>query len=260
MPTPQTTAQNADRISIGSAKIEVQAYTQNPTTDSWVNLGLADDIEVTAERTFSEVEPGNGVNPLPLVLSETATVNFALWEQYFPNLSILDGGLSKTNAAGTKRTLGGGAEIGRLRARFIQLIPRQKGTRDRLTTYLYYGRMSGNEPFQFKNKDDSDPYNRKTIELTFELDPARLAEDRDQLMYQLFQEQFIVTFESNEGSAVPQQLVYDGELATLPDPAPTKEGHTFDGWFADEGLETSFDFDEDAIDDDTTIYAKWEED
>ena len=39
-----------------------------------------------------------------------------------------------------------------------------------------------------------------------------------------------VTFDSNGGSAVAPQDVLDGETATEPDPAPTKDGYTFHEW------------------------------
>jgi len=39
-------------------------------------------------------------------------------------------------------------------------------------------------------------------------------------------------------------------------PDPTKPGHTFGGWYADEELTTAFNF-ATAITGDTTLYAKW---
>ncbi len=182
MATVQTVAQEPEYISIGSGKLEVQAYGDNPDSDDWVNLGLADDIEAELERTFADAEPGNGVNPLPLVVNEQVTLNFALWEDYFENLSLLDGGMSKTDATNTKRTIGGGAEVGRVRMRITQKIPRPAGTVDERVYTFYYGRLNGNENFQFKNRTETDPYNRKNIEMLFELDPDRVEDDRDQLM------------------------------------------------------------------------------
>lgn len=256
MATPQTTAQNADRISIGSAKLEVQAYTQDPESDPWQNLGLADDIEIVGERTFTDVEPGNGKNPLPLVLNESATVNFALWENYYPNLSLIDGGLSKTDASGTVRTMGGGSSVGFVRMRMTQLIPRNTGATDREVTTLYKGRLNGPETVQFKNKDDADPYNRKSISMLFEIDDARINEDRDQLLKQVFSKQYKVTFDSQGGSSVDSSFVYDGEL--LSEPAdPTKEDHTFDGWFTASTAGDQWVFATDAVTEDITLYAQW---
>jgi hypothetical protein len=43
----------------------------------------------------------------------------------------------------------------------------------------------------------------------------------------------LVTFESNGGSAVASQNVVVGETIIEPS-APTKSGHTFDGWYEDD--------------------------
>jgi uncharacterized repeat protein (TIGR02543 family) len=67
-----------------------------------------------------------------------------------------------------------------------------------------------------------------------------------------------VTYDSDEGSAVASEVVNDGELATQPSD-PTKDGFTFGGWYTDAGLTTPFDFDNDVIVADITLYAKWDE-
>ena len=66
-----------------------------------------------------------------------------------------------------------------------------------------------------------------------------------------------VTFDSNGGTEIEAQTVADGETATEPDPAPTKEGcYAFGGWYSDEGLNDEFNF-ATAITTDITLYAKW---
>ena len=67
-----------------------------------------------------------------------------------------------------------------------------------------------------------------------------------------------ITFDSRGGSEVENQYVLPGEKATEPDPQPTKEDYTFGGWYTDEELTVPFDFDT-AINENTTIYAKWNE-
>jgi len=46
-------------------------------------------------------------------------------------------------------------------------------------------------------------------------------------------ETYTVSFESNGGTAVPPQTADEGGLVTEPVPDPTKEHHTFAGWYAD---------------------------
>ncbi|WP_312124592.1 InlB B-repeat-containing protein [Lysinibacillus boronitolerans] len=69
--------------------------------------------------------------------------------------------------------------------------------------------------------------------------------------------QYTVSFDVDGGSAVSNQTVAHGEKASQPTPAPTKAGHTFDGWYTSDAYTTLYDFDS-AITANTTIYAKWE--
>ena len=67
---------------------------------------------------------------------------------------------------------------------------------------------------------------------------------------------FTVTFDTAGGSTVPDQEVNNTSFATKPE-TPTKEGHTFDNWYADENHATVFDFEKVPITADWTIYANW---
>lgn len=68
-------------------------------------------------------------------------------------------------------------------------------------------------------------------------------------------EVFTVTFNSDGGSAVTAQEVTDGEVAILPDPAPTKDLYTFTHWsLTEDGAEFAFTT---PITADTTLYAIW---
>ena len=66
-----------------------------------------------------------------------------------------------------------------------------------------------------------------------------------------------VSFNSNGGSAVPDQTVPDGGTVTRPDD-PTKGGFSFAGWYGDVGLVNLFDFNT-PIHGSLTLYAKWTE-
>ena len=65
-----------------------------------------------------------------------------------------------------------------------------------------------------------------------------------------------VTFNTNGGSTVAIQNVQSGAKATRPATNPTREGFTFDDWYADSTFTTKFDFDK-VITANTTVYAKW---
>lgn len=66
---------------------------------------------------------------------------------------------------------------------------------------------------------------------------------------------YTVSFNTNGGSIVTSQTVQSGQKATRPQD-PTREGFTFDDWYADTLFTTKFNFD-DPIVGQTTIYAKW---
>jgi uncharacterized repeat protein (TIGR02543 family) len=65
-----------------------------------------------------------------------------------------------------------------------------------------------------------------------------------------------VTFNTNGGSTVNPTSVIDGEKVGKPLVDPTKQNYEFDNWYADEELNTLFDFDA-VITGDTTVYAGW---
>jgi uncharacterized repeat protein (TIGR02543 family) len=68
---------------------------------------------------------------------------------------------------------------------------------------------------------------------------------------------YLVSFATNGGSAVPPQSEDFDTLVTEPT-APTREGHTFVGWFADAALTTAWDFAADRVPASAlTLYAQW---
>lgn len=78
---------------------------------------------------------------------------------------------------------------------------------------------------------------------------------RTELYIEGLEQQFTVTFEANGGSSADTQKMFTGGKVTRPTD-PAREGYTFAGWYADESLETSWDF-ESTVTKDTTLYAKW---
>lgn len=67
---------------------------------------------------------------------------------------------------------------------------------------------------------------------------------------------YLVHFDTDDGSDVGIQLKLEGELVTEPD-IPNKDGYIFSGWYKDIELTTLWDFNNDLIYSDTTIYAGW---
>ena len=67
---------------------------------------------------------------------------------------------------------------------------------------------------------------------------------------------FTVNFQSNGGSLVSSQSVAANGNATAPNPAPTKAGYVFGGWYVDAGLTTLFNFGG-SVQGNLTLYAAW---
>jgi len=70
--------------------------------------------------------------------------------------------------------------------------------------------------------------------------------------------EYTVAFESNGGTAIESRTVPYGETVTKPFD-PTKEGHTFIGWYLDnETFADAWDFEMGTVTNDITLYAQWE--
>ena len=67
---------------------------------------------------------------------------------------------------------------------------------------------------------------------------------------------YTVTFETSGGSAVGPVTVDAGSTVTKP-ADPMKPGHNFGGWYKDSTLQTPWNFANDTVTADTTLYAKW---
>lgn len=68
---------------------------------------------------------------------------------------------------------------------------------------------------------------------------------------------YSVTFEMNGHGTQVETLknVQSGSLITQP--TPTAEGYTFEGWYAEQGCYTKWDFSKDRVGSDMVLYAKW---
>lgn len=72
----------------------------------------------------------------------------------------------------------------------------------------------------------------------------------------------VITFDPDNGDqSITQEVNWskDGATLTAPDPVPTKEGHSIEGWYYDNnGTETKWNFDTDKARYTMTLKAKWE--
>ena len=71
---------------------------------------------------------------------------------------------------------------------------------------------------------------------------------------------YTVTFNANGHGEAPEAIenVEEGSKITAPT-SPVAEGFTFDGWYKEVTCENEWDFENDTVTDDITLYAKWTE-
>ncbi len=67
----------------------------------------------------------------------------------------------------------------------------------------------------------------------------------------------VVSFETNGGSEIPDQIVQYGETVNRPD-NPVRDGYRLVGWYTDIDLQDPWEFDTDTVKGNMTLYAKWE--
>ena len=97
-----------------------------------------------------------------------------------------------------------------------------------------------NEDYKVAFQDGMGSYECEANELTFILNTS-----------------CVVQFESNGGTPIdPVNVIYGEKLARPED--PTREGMTFEGWFKDFRLTQPWDFDNDVVEGNMRLYAKWE--
>ena len=72
------------------------------------------------------------------------------------------------------------------------------------------------------------------------------------------QNTYTVTFDANDHGTAPAAIrnVTHGSKITAPD-EPTATGWTFEGWYKESGCTNPWNFDEDTVTGNTTLYAKW---
>lgn len=69
--------------------------------------------------------------------------------------------------------------------------------------------------------------------------------------------EYTITFNSKEGSAVPPVIAAYGSLIPEP-PQPSRQGYAFAGWYKDSSCKTRWNFGTDVVTGNDTLYAKWQ--
>lgn len=98
-----------------------------------------------------------------------------------------------------------------------------------------------NEDYLVSLKDGSGSYNSTANDLTI-----------------ILSTDCTVKFHSNGGSELPEQVVQYGEKIIKPDD-PFREGYHLEGWYTDINLTEEWDFENNTVSENMSLYAKWAE-
>jgi hypothetical protein len=165
----QVAAINPKSIPVGSGKIEIAEI----GADVWVDLGLADNIQIIVSRETAPTIGSDGLTTTTAIIDETATIEFLLWERYLQNLSMLDGGatdLSESSGA-IERRWGDESSVGKLQLRITSLGDiADAGTR---IWRFFSVRIGDQEELTLAANKSTDPYNRTRVTLLAERDETR---------------------------------------------------------------------------------------
>ena len=117
------------------------------------------------------------------------------------------------------------------------------------------GSVKKGETYTYNNHDSSKSY------WNFSTTGANVQIDSFVITYSLAPQAgsyYTVTFNTNGGSEIdPQTIPNDGSSKpSIPNPAPTKNGYVFAGWYSDEELTEAFNFNA-PVTADVTAYANW---
>ncbi len=108
----------------------------------------------------------------------------------------------------------------------------------------------------------ADPVMKATKEHTYEFigwdkEPAKVTGPATYTaMFRRIKNVYSVHFESNGGTTVADLTAEYGDHINKP-AEPERDGYTFKGWYKDEGLSKTYNFNE-PVKEDITVYAKWE--
>lgn len=163
---------------------------------------------------------------------------------------------------------------------FFELVPDSAMVKDKVETtdlarrdqdrafYMNYVSLSGGETwkpdtvvgtFQLKVIGTSgSSVIRNSNNLVSTKDGQDSYESTSQNVTVTVSEKCTVTFETNGGSEVPNQILALGDKIRCPE-NPTKEGFDLEGWYSDLDLQNRWDFDKDKVGGNMTLYAKWTE-
>ena len=212
-------------------------------------------VTKAATPTLEATQPAtiNDKGAIPTTTAHQKSVNGTDWEECDGMWTDLDEGTYyvRVKAAGTVLT-SDVQEIVIAVARYTVKFVDEDGTELQSTVYA-----CGETPVY----NGENPTKEATAENTYTFagwtpDIVPVAGDATYTAkYDATVNEYTVTFETNGGSDVPAVKVKYGDPVAEPD-APEKKSFAFAGWYADEGLETPYDFTA-KITADTKIYAKW---
>ena len=172
-------------------------------------------------------------------ISLTMPVNMAFAEKYGVNGATFKANYLNTALTATYEFVGLGNNVPPVEVTFRSgATPSYEGLADYVRTY-----GGENAAIISISPAQGPSENSITYTVTCEIDESKQA--------------YTLSFDTNGGNEeIRSQKYLEGSVIIRPT-EPTREGYTFEGWYADEKLTTAFNFDAGMPGQDTTVYAKW---
>lgn len=132
-------------------------------------------------------------------------------------------------------------------------VPKYELPSPKRTGYIFDGW------YQEKDKDGNVSGEKVTYDTKFPEDETVHAKwtIRDDTIPEEPVNEFTVTFNTQGGSSVESVTVKKDAVVPKPESNPTRDGYTFKGWYKDGDGQEAWDFEKDAVTEETVIYAVW---
>lgn len=201
------------------------------------NTGANNSATGTYTRFLNLTDPNAGEDADNISL--TMPVNMAFAEKYGVNGATFKANYLNTALTATYEFVGLGNHVPTVEVAFRSgATPSYEGLAD-------YVREYGGENATIISVSPAQEPSESSITYT-----VTCAIDKSKKAYTL-------SFDTNGGNEeIRSQRYLEGSVVMRPT-EPTRDGYTFEGWYADEELTTAFSFDAGMPGQDTTVYAKW---
>ncbi len=239
--TPRTYSTTVTGVQNADGTTENRTYTakygEEFDLSDLQTTGTTNNEERKYTRFLNLMEPGAAEDADSIPLSMTADMAFV--EKYGLDGATFEANYIDAALTATYEFIGLGSNVPPVTVQF------QSGTAPSYEGLADYVRQYGGEKATIVSISPAQAPSQSSVTYTVE---CRVDETKNA---------YTLRFDTNGGSEIGEQRYLEGSVIMQPTD-PTREGHTFAGWYTDEGCTKAFDFGGPMPGRDTTVYAKWD--